>query len=590
MARPHCTDKDLKQQMGEFRDRFPKYADDQLFVVWFLRAFVTEDEHEAADALCGGAGDKGVDAVLVDDSTKNIFIIQGKYRKGIAAKNEHRADVLSFAQLAVDLTGEADSFADLTRKMAPEVQHRLSEVRKRVLQRGYRLRLFYVTMGKCSSGIEDDAERLVRTAGGTATFQIFDGRHIMLLLSDYFDGVAPPVPSLDLEIEAGDGISGTGILQRYDRNTDIESWIFSMSGHAVAELYEHTGIRLFARNVRGFLGNTQINRGMENTFKKEPQYFWYYNNGITIICDDAKREGSRGKDILRVTNPQIINGQQTTRSISRAIGKNTSASVLIRVIRVSRGEDCNGNCHCFESLVSQIVSATNWQNAIRQSDLMSNDRRQIGIERQMRKLGYYYVRKRQTKGEARRAAGSQKYILVRKDEVAQAVAACDLDSSILREGKEGLFEERWYSHVFPTSDPYYYLTRYWLMRQVGYMARGYPERAYAKWLVLHFVWSHLSPLIRSRAASQTFVSEFERYRYRPFSLAIDAVFHAALRFYRRYRKGKGEKAPDVSTFFKRKGLDKAFAKFWKGSANKARPKFARNWAKFEKEFKEECNG
>jgi hypothetical protein len=412
----------------------------------------------------------------------------------------------------------------------------------------------------------------------------------MLLLSDYFDGVAPPVSSLDLGIEAGEGMSGSGVLQRYDRTTDIESWIFSMSGQAIAELFEHAGVRLFARNVRGFLGNTQINRGMEATLKKEPQFFWYYNNGITIICDDARRESSRGRDILRVTNPQVINGQQTTRTLARAVGKTTAASVLVRVIRVSRDNEHEGNSHCFESLVSQIVSATNWQNAIRPSDLMSNDRRQIEIERQMRKLGYCYVRKRQTKGEARRAAGSQRLFLIRKDEIAQAVAACDLETSILREGKEGLFEERWYSRVFPNADPYYYLTRYWLMRQVGFVARGYPERAYAKWMVLHFVWSHLSPLIRSRSASQKFVSEFERYRYKPLTMAIDAVFHAALRFYRRHRKGKGEKAQDVSTFFKRKGLDTAFASFWKGSANKVRPKFTRNWAKFEAMFKEECEG
>jgi len=590
MAGPRCTDLDLKRQLGEFRDRFPRFADDQLFVLWFLRAFITEDENEAANALCGGAGDKGVDAVLVDDSTKNVFLIQGKYRKGVAARNEHRADVLSFAQLAIDLTGESRQFADLTANMAPEVQQRLSEVRRRVVQRGYRLRLFYVTMGKCSSGIADDAERLVRSANGSATFQVFDGRRIILLLSDYFDGVAPPVPSLDLEIEAGEGIGGSGVLHRLDRNTNIESWIFSMSGRAVADLFEHAGIRLFARNVRGFLGSTQINRGMETTLRKEPQYFWYYNNGVTVVCDEAKRETSGGRDVLRLTNPQVINGQQTTRTIARSIGKTTAASVLMRVIRVSRDDGHDDNCHCFESLVSQIVSATNWQNAIRPSDLMSNDRRQIEIERQMRKLDYFYVRKRQTKGEARRAAGSQKYILVRKDEIAQAVAACDLETSILREGKEGLFEERWYSRVFPTADPYYYLTRYWLMRQVGYMAHGYPERAYAKWMVLHFVWSRLSPLIRARSASQIFVAEFERYRYRPLSQAIDAVFRAALRFYRRYRKGKGEKAQDVSTFFKRKGLDAGFVRFWSGAVNKLRPKFARNWARFEEMFKEACAG
>jgi hypothetical protein len=44
----------------------------------------------------------------------------------------------------------------------------------------------------------------------------------MLLLADYIDGVAPPVPSLDLEIE-------TGIFHRYDSKTDIEAWVFSMN-------------------------------------------------------------------------------------------------------------------------------------------------------------------------------------------------------------------------------------------------------------------------------------------------------------------------------------------------------------------------
>ena len=57
--------------------------------------------------------------------------------------------------------------------------------------------------------------------------------------------------------------------------------------------------------------------------------------------------------------------------------------------------------HSFETLVSRIVSATNWQNAIKPSDLMSNDRRQIEVERQFRKLDYLYIRKRMTKGEAR---------------------------------------------------------------------------------------------------------------------------------------------------------------------------------------------
>jgi hypothetical protein len=327
---------------------------------------------------------------------------------------------------------------------------------------------------------------------------------------------------------------------------------------------------------------------METTLRKEPEYFWYYNNGISIICDEAEETSSHGKDVLRVQNPQVINGQQTTRTLAKAAAQNSKASVTVRVIRVPRDE--NGNLNYFDALVSQIVSATNWQNAIRPSDLISNDRRQIEIERQLRKLGYWYIRKRQTRSEAKAVAGSQRFFMLTKEDLAQAVAACDLDPVVVREGKERLFEERLYGHVFPNTDPYYYLCRYWLMGCVAYAAMGYPERAYAKWLVLNFMWSHLAPLVRAKTGAERFRSAWENggnvlyYLWR----ANNAVFNAALRFYR-LRRGKGAKALDVSTFFKRRNLHREFEKFWRGSANQARPAFQKAWKKLEKALAEESS-
>src|SRR5207249_2867072 len=115
----------------------------------------------------------------------------------------------------------------------------------------------------------DDARRAARSEDGDISLTVLDGRQILLLLGDYLDGVAPPVPSLDLEVDGN-------ILQRHDRHTEIESWIFSMSNRSVAEMHERAGTRLFARNVRGFLGSTDINRNMEATLAREPEFFWYY--------------------------------------------------------------------------------------------------------------------------------------------------------------------------------------------------------------------------------------------------------------------------------------------------------------------------
>jgi hypothetical protein len=172
--------------------------------------------------------------------------------------------------------------------------------------------------------------------------------------------------------------------------------------------------------------------------------------------------------------------------------------------------------------------------------------------------------------------------LIKKDELAQAVAGCDLDPLIVREGKEGLFEERWYGQVFTTADPDHYLPRYWLMREVSYAARGFPERAYAKWVTLSFAWQALAPLCRRHSEASAFREACERDDravVQPLRKGLDAIFVAALRFYRT-KRGTGATAIDVSTFFKRRNRHQEFARFWRGSGNSSRRVFNRAWLQF----------
>jgi hypothetical protein len=67
------------------------------------------------------------------------------------------------------------------------------------------------------------------------------------------------------------------------------------------------------------------------------------------------------------------------------IGTNThAATVLVKVIAVSR--DSEDDQRRYSHLVSEIVSATNRQNAIGQVHLKSNDIEQIRLERDLKKL------------------------------------------------------------------------------------------------------------------------------------------------------------------------------------------------------------
>jgi hypothetical protein len=586
-----ATIEDIKSEIEDLNIRYPSLLDDQLFVLWFQHAYLVEGEINAADTLTGASNDKGVDAILIDDKAKTIFITQGKYRKDAGKKQENRSDVTSFASLGQILwIKEKREFEEFCDAVDPLVKDRLEEARERLQRRkGYSIVLYYVTLGRCSRGLAGEAERIARQANGPTEVVILDYKQVLRLMDDYLDGVAPPVRSLDLRVESRGRPGSSGVIDRYDAGSGIESWVFTMTGSDIGELYSRTGKRLFARNIRGFLGNTQVNRAMEGTLSNRPEYFWYFNNGVTIVCDEARMIKERGREIIRVDNPQVINGQQTTRVLQSKDSLAGKASVLVRVISIPRAKD-NSDGH-FEEIVSSIVEATNWQNSIRASDLVANDRQQILIERELRKLGYQYLRKRETKAEARRSASSQCRYFVTKEEFARSVAACAFDPVVVRSGVERLFEENFYTSIFRSGEAEYYLQCYWLMKRAELVARGYPERAYAKWVVLHFMWDMTGRDIGHH--STRFIKACERYWLQDnqkiltaLEKAINTAYITALEFYRKTREGSGPTAQDISTFFLRRDLHKQFNTYWNSPDNKHKNVFNRSIGRLKDALKE----
>jgi hypothetical protein len=574
----------LKEQLADIGDRYPNFAQDDLFVAWFLRAYVTEDEKAAIEAVAGGSRDKGIDAIYIDHKGKAVFIVQGKYRKHFLAKLEDRKDVISFAELAsVIYDPDHTRFNGFVSTLEARSAGLFTEARQHILKSNYKLGLLFITLGRVSPTVTKDAYRQAKRASIDVGFEILSGKRIALLLRDYLDGAAPPIPSLDLQMESGGGIDVNGILQRYDSANQIESWVFPMKGSDISTLVEAAGTRIFARNIRGFLGDNPVNKGMNKTLENEADHFFYYNNGITIVCDHAERISSKGRDTMRVTNPQIINGQQTSRVLAMNPTMSQKATVVVRVIRVPREED--GNDECFDAMVSKIVGATNWQTAIKPSDLMANDRLQIEIERTLRKRGYFYIRKRQTKREIKHQMGYKRSIIIKKEDLAQVVAGCDLDPVIARSGKDNLFEEQYYHLVFPNTDADAYLSRYWLAHEVTYCSREYPQRGYAKWLVLGFMWSHFSSIVRADRNARAFRCICERREYKslnPLWNAINIVYIQALKYYNA-NKGRGDKAMDISTFFhNKKGRDKEFERFWAETVGTHRSRLEKCIAKVNK--------
>ena len=547
--------KDLQKEILELRDKFPHLSPDSAFVAWFMRAFITENEKEAVESLTGSAGDKSSDAIYIDHDNRIVFIVQGKYHQRSTAL-ESRSNVIALADLGrVLMTERKEGYEAVLNKANPSVKDLLSEARKLIHQRDYRLAVRYVTTGRISdTNINEGKSRLDDFE--TAEFETFTYKDLMKLMLDYIEGAAPPVPTVTLTVQ------GAEVFNRSDNHTGITSWIFTMAGNDVGKLFNDLGVRLFARNIRGFLGKgTKVNRALKSTIQKEPEYFWYYNNGITIVCDEAKQIKRGNSNIMRIANSQIINGQQTTRTLALA-GKN-DAEVLVKLIEIPRDSDHRNNQ--YRHLVSEIVSATNWQNAISQSDLKSNDIEQVRIEKEFKKLGYFYIRKRMSKLEARKYGGDKYSFKIKKDTLARAIAACTVDPYEVRLGKDRLFEDDIYSKIFNGRKATEYLSLYWLYQYAEYWSRGSIKTVSAKWHVLHLLWSLLSNDLRKNFYRDQFRLMVERDRYyqnelEPLNKLVKESFRFASAFYMKNKKIDG-RIQDPRDFFKHINLHKQMEAF-----------------------------
>ena len=55
-----------------------------------------------------------------------------------------------------------------------------------------------------------------------------------------------------------------------------------------------------------------MNKGLRETLQTNPDKFFYYNNGITIVVSDFEELGD---NLIKLHAPQIVNGAQTSNSI-----------------------------------------------------------------------------------------------------------------------------------------------------------------------------------------------------------------------------------------------------------------------------------
>ena len=196
------------------------------------------------------------------------------------------------------------------------------------------------------------------------------------------------------------------------------------------------GESLFSENIRTFKGQTDINKGIVDTFTSEPEQFFFGHNGIVIVCTDL----IEGATTLEIINPSIINGSQTLHALRTVTEVQKSARVLLRIIRVPEGKPER------QSLVSNLIERSNSQNPIRPWELRANDETQVQLEGAFARQGLYYERKSRAwrQSPSLRQRFSDRVEMVR---LAQVLAVCEIGPQAATKVAD-IFSGGNYSRVF----------------------------------------------------------------------------------------------------------------------------------------------
>lgn len=334
---------------------------------------------DAAASVTDGSGDNGVDALYVDKRDSKIYLVQSKWHTlgngSIGIRDFH-----AFRQGFKDLTGESyDRFNAKIRSFKEEISEAMDDSRLVI-------EMIVVTTG--TSQIANDVQRLIDDLLGE-----MNQDEEMLVLSVW--GLDELRTQLSLETSGAQvDLMGIGI-ENYGHVTEpFLAYYGVVDGATVKDWHEQHGEALFGQNIRKALGSTVVNNSLGETIAVAPEKFWYYNNGVTILCKSihrrAKGASTRNFGEFDLLGASVVNGAQTVASIASALRDAAEDAPAPKVwVRAISLEGCP------PGFAADVTRATNTQNSVESRDFVSLDDEQLRLRTDFRlSLGKNYSIKR----------------------------------------------------------------------------------------------------------------------------------------------------------------------------------------------------
>lgn len=332
-------------------------------------------EENLVEMIVDGPKDGGVDALLIDPNSdaNDLVLVQSKLYQSIS----YEEIINAIDKLIEFYKGMKEGHYEEAQN---KVSKRFSMLDSEGSEESKTVFTIYTSAPKGNARIEKIQKYFYDHLNNDQ-----DKFEIRLYYSDELCSEIREAESLRADVEAG-----TIIFDKphnhlfYD---DENAVIVNASAFCIKELYNKEQLNLLSRNLRYHIKGGKIDSAIKASIAKDPEDFWYKNNGLTIICDDFRVDGRE----VKLKNFSIVNGGQTTYNLytSKDLSKSNDFYIPCKIIK-SKGITKEER----DRFSLEIAKATNSQKAIKPIDLKANSPEQVSFSKEMRLLGIFYQTKR----------------------------------------------------------------------------------------------------------------------------------------------------------------------------------------------------
>lgn len=333
---------------------------------------------QAAMSIVDGGDDNGIDAIYYSSTLKELIIVQSKWIKSGNGEPDS-GEIIKFCSGIEDLINlDFDRFNS-------KVIHRQAEITSAIsaFDTKYIIILAYTgDKGLAEHGMRriDDLVDKLNDAGEGSVEELVKFKK--LDQAKIYTSLSKGLLSDPLNFEIG--------LHQWGKYSEPYNAFFGyLSGVEISKLWNENGRKLFHKNIRNVLGKTEVNDELSSTILNNPEKFWYFNNGITIIADTIEKSmiGGANHDLgsFKLTNASVVNGAQTISTIGETANKTPeklkAIFVLVKCISLQNSPVEFGN---------EVTKANNRQNRIENRDFVSQDSEQLRLREEVAHDGFNY--------------------------------------------------------------------------------------------------------------------------------------------------------------------------------------------------------